>query len=163
VSNFKVEHRAFWVHVCLLAKEAGVKTVVFTKTQECVEALSPHVHRMVVSRDNSARWQFGSPEWVSDERVIREYKAQFPNVVTAALVVDERDIEELGDADFFIAHHGKMKHLSFDKRLTQEQVVELVGRKNACTPSHRCFGCPTLCKVRQRTEAVGPARLLSSK
>ncbi len=149
MSDFKVEHRAFWVHVCQLAREAGVPTVVFTKMQACVEALSPHVTRMVISRDNSARWDFGSPAWVADDAVIAEYKAQFDNVVTSAMVVDERDIYEV-PADFYIAHHGKYSHLNFDKRITQERVIEIVGKKRGCTPAHRCVGCPTACMVRQK-------------
>ncbi len=153
MSDYKQEHRAFWVQVCRMAKQAGVPTVVFTKTRACVEALAPVAARVVISRDNSARWGFDSPGWVADDAIINAYKAKYGNVVTAAMVVDERDIEEV-DADFYIAHHGKMQHLGITKRITQERVVELVGRKSACTPAHRCVGCPTACMVHQKQEAA---------
>ncbi len=149
MSDFKKEHHAFWVHVCELAREAGVPPVVFTKTRACVEALAVHVTRMVISRDNSARWDFGSPAWVADDTVIAEYKLRYPSVVTSAMVVDERDIEEV-EADFYIAHHGKYSHLNFDRRITQERVIEIVGKKRGCTPAHRCVGCPTACMVHQK-------------
>ena len=156
-SDFKPRHGRFWQRVLEICNEERVETVVFTKTRACVEALAGLATRVLISLDHAKRWGFNSPAWVSDKRIVDGYRQRFPSVRTVALVVDEQDIEAI-EADFYLAHHGKMKHLPFDRRLNQKRVVELVGRDRACTPSHRCVGCPTKCTLNpQEKKADVPA------
>jgi hypothetical protein len=129
-----------------ICREEGVATVAFTKTEACIEALAPRVNRLLISRDNSARWGFNSPAWIANDRTVNAYMRRYPNVFRVGMVVDEQDVQEVA-ADFYIAHHGKMKHLPFNRQISQSKLVDLVGKHNACTPAHRCLGCPTKCTL----------------
>jgi L-rhamnose mutarotase len=154
-SDYKVEHRTFWTEVLTLAAEAGVRTVIFTKTRECVDHLAPHATRILISRDNSNRWGFDSPEWVSSNQIVDQYMATYPNVFRVGMVVDEQDVQEV-EADFYIAHHGSRVGLTITKPLTQEALIDIVGRKHACTPTGRCIGCTARCTISMTTPRIKP-------
>jgi len=152
LSDYKPNDRNFWIDVLSMCKSHSVKTVVFTKSRECVEVLAPLAARLIISLDNSKRWKFNSPEWVGNRRIVNGYKRKFSNVVTAAMVVDERDIKEV-KADFYIAFHGQRKHIGLPKPIQQNDVLEIVGRYKGCTPAHRCFGCPTRCTLNDKAKS----------
>ncbi len=152
-SDFKSEHKKFWVQICKIAAEENVPTVVFTKMRPAVTALAPHVTRLMISRDNSKRWDFDSPTWVQSDKIIDQYMQKYDNVFRVAMVVDERDIEEV-KADWYIAFHGQRKHLPHvPKPISQTDLLDIVGRKRGCTPAHRCIGCPTKCATHMQPES----------
>lgn len=151
-SDYKPAYRAFWREVLDMCRGVGVPTVVFTKTIEAVNDLAPLATRLMISRDNDARWGFDSPKWIRDDTLIAKMMARHPSVRRVAMVVDEQDVAEV-KADFYIAYHGKRSHLDIPKPISQTDLLELVGRKHGCSPSHRCYGCPTRCTIGDQAPA----------